>query len=269
MRITNLAAIALFAPAAAFAQNTNPATVTPFQLNGVYTQTFDSLASTGTTGTALPQGFQVDETGTNANASYAVGTGSSNAGNSYSFGSSGSAERALGSLGSGSVTQILFGGVLTNALGGTINSLTFNYFGEQWRLGNAANDGLTFQYRLGAAGVTGSDWTTVDSLAFAPLFTNGTSTGAALDGNLAANRRQITGTISGLSLLPGGNFGFRWTDLDSTGSDQGLAVDDLTISASLAPVAAVPEPTTWAMLIAGFGMIGAAFRRRAGRHALA
>ncbi|NJC34322.1 hypothetical protein GGR88_001796 [Sphingomonas jejuensis] len=32
-------------------------------------------------------------------------------------------------------------------------------------------------------------------------------------------------------------------------------------------VAAVPEPATWAMMIAGFGMVGAGMRRRAGRTA--
>ena len=91
---------ALLVPASVGAQ-TFPATPTPFQLNGTYTQNFDSLASTGATGTSLPQGFQVSEAGTNSNNSYAVGNGSSNAGNSYSFGTTGSTDRALGSLGSG------------------------------------------------------------------------------------------------------------------------------------------------------------------------
>ena len=84
MRIVAIAAATLLAPGAALAQ-TNPATVTPFQLAGTYTQNFDTLANSGTTGTALPQGFQVIEAGTNADSSYAIGTGSSNAGNSYSF----------------------------------------------------------------------------------------------------------------------------------------------------------------------------------------
>lgn len=261
-----LTAAALLAPVAAHAQS-NPTTVTPINFAGSYTQNFDTLASSGSTGTSLPQGFQIVEAGTNANSSYAVGSGSSNAGGSYSFGSTGSTDRALGSLGSGTLAPIYFGGVLTNTLSSTLTSLTFAYTGEQWRLGNSTDDGLVFQYRIGATGVNGGTWTTVSALAFAPLFTNGTSTGSALDGNLAANQRQIGATISGFSLLAGQNFGFRWFDEDSTGADQGLGVDNLTITSAV--TAAVPESSTWAMLIAGFGLTGAALRRRSARVALA
>ena len=34
------------------------------------------------------------------------------------------------------------------------------------------------------------------------------------------------------------------------------------VSASVTPSGAVPEPATWAMLIAGFGLVGASLRRR-------
>ena len=262
-----LPAAALLAPVAVHAQS-NPMTVTPIQFNGSYSQNFDTLASTGSTGTILPQGFQIVEAGSNANSSYAVGTGSSNAGGSYSFGATGSTERALGSLGSGTLTPIYYGGVLTNTLSTTLTSLTFAYTGEQWRLGNSTEDGLTFQYRVGAAGVDGVAWTSVSALAFAPLFTNGTSTGAALDGNLAINQRQLGATIAGLSLTTNQTFAFRWVDQDSTGTDQGLAIDNLTITSATA-TAAVPEPATWAMMIAGFALVGGALRRRTTRGALA
>ena len=254
-----LTAAALLAPVAAHAQS-NPTTVTPIQFAGSYSQNFDTLASTGSTGTALPQGFQIVEAGSNANSSYAVGSGSSNAGGSYSFGSTGSTDRALGSLGSGTLAPIYFGGVLTNTLSSTLTSLTFAYTGEQWRLGNSTDDGLVFQYQVGATGVNGGTWTTVNALAFAPLFTNGTSSGSALDGNLATNQRQIGATISGLNLTAGQSFGFRWFDDDSTGADQGLGVDNLTITS--AATGAVPEPATWAMMLLGFGSMGYAMRRR-------
>lgn len=260
MRNVILAAATLLAPTTAWAQS-NPTTVTPIQFNGSYTQDFNTLAATGATGTALPQGFQIVEGGSNANSSYAVGTGSSNAGGSYSFGAASSTERALGSLGSGTLSPIYFGGVFTNALTSAITSLTFDYTGEQWRLGNSTDDGLLFQYQLGATGVSGGTWTTVNALAFAPLFTNGTATGAALDGNLAANQRVISGTITGLSLLAGQSFGFRWVDTDSTGADQGLGVDNLTITGAGA-VGVVPEPATWAMMFLGFGSMGYVMRRR-------
>ena len=159
--------------------------------------------------------------------------------------------------------------MFTNALGGTITSLAFDYFGEQWRLSDSTDDGLTFSYRVGATDVSAGTWTTATALGFSPLFANGTSGGAALDGNLATNRRRITATISGLSIAAGQTFGFRWNDVNSSGSDQGLAVDDLSITGTLAQTGAVPEVTSWALMIAGFGVAGVALRRRPGRVATA
>lgn len=43
-----------------------------------------------------------------------------------------------------------------------------------------------------------------------------------------------------------------------------FAIDNLTFSVNATPSGAVPEPAIWAMMIAGFGMIGSAMRRRAG-----
>ena len=46
-----------------------------------------------------------------------------------------------------------------------------------------------------------------------------------------------------------------------------IFVDNFTLGAAT-PVSAVPEPATWAMMIAGFGLAGSALRRRrAGRDA--
>ena len=225
-----------------------------------YSQNFDGLASSGTS-QSLPAGFQIAEGngGGAADGSYAAGTGSSNAGNVYSFGTA-AGDRALGSLTSGSVTPTWLGGIFTNGLGGTISGLTFTYDGEQWRAGNAASDALNFQFSLDATEVNNGTWTDINSLDFAALILGGNT---ALDGNLAANRRaNLTGTASGLSIGHGQRFGFRWVDVDVSGNDHGLAVDNFRLSATLAQAGAVPEPGTWALLILGFGAVGASLRRR-------
>jgi hypothetical protein len=224
-----------------------------------YSQNFDTLASSGTS-QSLPAGFQIAEgdTGGAADGFYAAGTGSSNAGNTYSFGTT-VADRALGSLTSGSVTPTWFGGIFTNGLGSTITGLTFTYDGEQWRAGTAASDVLNFQYSLDATEVNNGTWTDINSLDFAALILAGNT---ALDGNLAANRSNLSGSVSGLSIAQGQKFGFRWVDVDVTGSDHGLAIDNFRLSATLAQTAAVPEPGTWAMMILGFGVVGASLRRR-------
>lgn len=223
-----------------------------------YFQDFDSLASTGTTNTGLPAGFAINETGANADGSYAAGTGSSTAGNTYSFGATGSTERALGSLASGSL-ESSYGVLFTNGLGSTITAFDLSYVGEQWRLGNSTDDGLTFQYSTNATSLTNGTWTTVNALNFLPLFTSGAQ--GALDGNLAANQRSLAATISGLSIASGANFGFRWIDVNSGGNDHGLGIDNFSVKSTLA-TGAVPEPATWGMIILGFGAMAGAVRRR-------
>ncbi|HEX8844238.1 MAG TPA: DNA/RNA non-specific endonuclease [Pyrinomonadaceae bacterium] len=198
----------------------------------VYTQDFNTLANTGTSG-ALPTGWYFDETGTNANTLYTAGTGSSNSGDIYSFGESGSVERAFGTLLSGSLTPVI-GAKFTNNTGSTITSLDLSYTGEQWRLG-AANrttpptvDRLVFQLSTDATSLTSGTFTGVSSLDFSSP--NSTGTAGALNGNLAANRATVSTTISNLSIPNGASFFIRWTDLDASSADDGLAIDDFSIT---------------------------------------
>jgi len=91
--------------------------------NGGYSQDFDSLASSGTTATALPAGWAFSETGNNANTSYGIDNGGSNSGNTYSYGSTGATERALGSIQSSSLAS-RFGLGLVNRTGAGLNSVS-------------------------------------------------------------------------------------------------------------------------------------------------
>lgn len=262
MRIVTIAAAAALAasPAAVLASGRTPAP--SYNLTTTtYSQNFDTLASSGVS-QSLPAGFQIVEAGTAtaSNGSYTANNGSSNTGDTYSYGTTGSGERALGSLTSGTNSPIYFGGVFTNGLAGTIESLAFSYDGEQWRAGNSTNDGLAFQYSLNATQVDNGTWTSIASLTFAPLiFSQG---GSTLNGNLAANRATLNGGALGLSIGAGETFGFRWLNTDSTGTDHGLAADNFSLTATLAPVAGVPEPSAWALLILGFGLVGGALRSR-------
>lgn len=196
-----------------------------------YTQDFNSLASSGTTNTALPAGWAFVETGTSAlnNTAYSGGTGSSNAGDVYSFGTD--SDRALGGLLSGTLTPTV-GASFTNNTGGALTSLVISYTGEQWRIGNNAatrTDRLDFQYSTDATTLATGTWTDVNSLDFnGPIGT--AASAAALDGNAAANRTAISFTITGLNIAPGATFFIRWNDFNATGSDDGLAVDDFSLT---------------------------------------
>jgi predicted extracellular nuclease len=194
---------------------------------GAYTQNFNTLAITGTSGT-LPAGWLFSESGTNANALYTAGTGSSNTGDTYSFGTASNVERALGGLQSGSLIPTI-GAAFTNNTGGTVTSLAIAYTGEQWRLGATGRaDRIDFQYSLNATSLTTGTWTDVNNLDFTGPITAGTV--GALDGNLAANRTSLSFTITGLSIANGATFYIRWSSFDASGADDGLAVDDFSIT---------------------------------------
>ncbi|MBM0743479.1 ExeM/NucH family extracellular endonuclease [Phormidium sp. CLA17] len=229
---------------------------------GSYSENFDTLVSSGTgptDTTPLPSGWVFVETGTNANATYTAGTGSNNAGDTYSFGIAGETERALGGLLSGSLTP-LFGTSFTNNTGNSITSLTTSYRGEQWRLGNVTlgrvADRLDFQYSLNATSLTTGTWVDVDALDFSSPVTTGSTVGS-LNGN--TNSTTLSTVISGLNIAAGETFWFRWQDFNVSGSDDGLAIDDFSLSSRPTPppltptvaIAANPASTTEGSTISG------------------
>ncbi|HLO88904.1 MAG TPA: choice-of-anchor I family protein [Nostocaceae cyanobacterium] len=208
-----------------------------------YIQDFDSLANSGTTSDVLPAGWEFLETGTNANTTYGINNGSSNTGNTYSYGASGSTDRAFGGLQSGSLVPTI-GVSFTNNTGSTITSLTISYRGEQWRLGaTGRTDRLDFQYSLDATSLSTGTWNNFDSLNFSSVITSGTT--GAIDGNAAGNSSNVSGTISGLNIANGATFYLRWQDFNASGADDGLAIDNFSLS--------IPNTTTAGVTIVQSG----------------
>ncbi len=188
---------------------------------------FSTLANSGTSSTT-PTGWFFAEAGTNANATYNTGTGSSNTGDTYSFGAAAATERAFGGLLSGSLTPTI-GACFTNNTGTTVTSLGVAYTGEMWRLGTASRtDRLDFQYSLDASSLTTGTWTDVDALDFSTPDSTGTA--GARDGNAAGFRTAISNTIAALSIANGATVWIRWTDFNASGADDGLAVDDFSLT---------------------------------------
>ncbi|MBI5021660.1 MAG: putative Ig domain-containing protein [Ignavibacteriales bacterium] len=209
-------------------------TVVLTTLETAYTQNFNTLAITGTSST-MPMGWMFTETGSNANTTYTAGTGSGTGGDTYSFGSASSTDRALGGLLSGTLVPA-YGASFTNNTGSTITSLAISYTGEEWRLGATGRaDTIQFQFSTNATSLTTGTYTRNSAFDFATPVTTGTA--GAFDGNASANRRTISGTINGLNITDGSSFFIKWTDKDLTGADDGLAVDDfsLTPSTTLVP----------------------------------
>lgn len=226
---------------------------------GVYTQDFDTLANTGTGTTnlftdnvTLPGWYtqaiemlyagtgplalnMAGETRTNAD-DYAAGAGEGTSGDLYSFGAAGSTERALGSLGSGTPDEIVYGFQIQNDTGLPIGKFTLTYDGEQWRRGaNTVQrpESLLVYYRVGGTNfLDNTGWVEVPDLAFAsPNATDATA--SALDGNLAENRRADISkeVLLGAPLANGESLWVIWVDPDNAGTDHGLAIDNVRFSA--------------------------------------
>lgn len=216
----------LVLPTAALAQCVSLTTT-----GSAVTQNFDTLSNTAgsTTNMLTITGWFLTESGGGArdNEQYAVDTGGSNTGDVYSYGSAANTNRALGALQSGTLIPI-FGACFTNNTGTTLGSLDVAYVGEQWRLGTVSRtDRIDFQYSLNATDLLTGVWTDVDALDFITPFT---TTVGARDGDVDPNRTALSTSIPALSIANGATFWIRWTDLNASGADDGLAVDDFALT---------------------------------------
>jgi hypothetical protein len=211
---------------------------------GSYSQNFASLPTTGSATWAddstLP-GWYSQRTGSGT--TIEADTGLNGSGNLYSYGTADSTERALGSLGTSNPTAGSFahGVQLHNTSGeaATVNSLA--YTGEQWRKsGVIVAQVVTLWYRISSSPITSLDpggsntgWTEIPLGDFSsPL---NTADLGALDGNDPANRTAIS--INPNIAVPAGTYlMIRWKDQDQTGTDHGLAIDDISLAWIASPV---------------------------------
>jgi hypothetical protein len=211
-----------------------------------YSQNFDTLASSGTTATwangSTLEGwylFRQPAPGT-AITAYAIGTGSGNGGSFYSFGATSAADRALGGVGSGGayfgslattevpVGWIAFGAV--NKTGAAITSVILDFDGEQWRNGgNTSAHAMALEYGLGGDDFTAITWTSAPA-SFAWTSPVVGSTAAAIDGNAAGLVDLVGGALNGLTWNVDQTLWLRWVEVNNTGSDHGLAIDNFALS---------------------------------------
>ena len=225
-----------------FAAMTTEVRASFIQLTNSYFQDFNSLPNSGKPNFSFPGWAIASQDG-----KLYADNGNGTMANIYSYGANGSTDRALGALTSGGNAPI-FGASFQNSGAGAMNRLNISYTGEEWRLGVAGHaNTLQFSYSLNASGVKDNNatWINVPSLGFTTPNLVGVG---AHDGNLAANRTQIAGTISFLNIAPGQTFWIRWQQPGGgmTFVGDGLAVDNFSISA-------VPETST---ALAGFGALG-------------
>jgi len=174
-------------------------------------------------------------------ASLAADTGSGNGGNLYNYGTSGDANRALGCLASGGRTMA-FGALVKNDTGGVLNGVRLTFKGEFWRSSTSVTNKLTFGYGLVDGTVVTTDnflsapangLSALNVVGPAPVTSNG-----LLVGTNSTNQSTFTDVYVGAAIQPGAVLFIRWSDVDDSGNDAGLAIDDLFITASTGPLPA-------------------------------
>lgn len=232
-----------------------------------YSQNFDTLASSGignpwSNNSTLAGWFLYRQPAPGiALTTYDAATGSSTTGTFKSYGAAGSSERALGGLGAGSTyfdspaPGAVAGWIavaFNNATGGTLDSFTVSYDGEQWRnSGNTAAHTMRFEYGFGDPFTSVTAWTAPGGTFDWAAIVTGSPAGA-LDGNSTGLVAGRGGTISGLSWAAGDTLWMRWVEVNDTGDDHGLAIDNFSFTAR---TAAVPEPAEFAW-VSGLALVG-------------
>lgn len=216
-----------------------------YTVGAAYTQNFDQLPVSGSitlTGKgphpidqaplSLPSlsGWQV--LGNQSNTNILTGTGSGTGSGIYSLGLSGNSNRALGTLASGTGTYA-FGVVIENLTGSLLNKINIRLLATQWRKGGSGNiNNWRFSYQTRQLNSIDTNQMISDSRA--DLSSVHTTTGSStLNGHLLANQYTIQITLTDIVWKPGEKLILRWDDQDETGSDDAMAIDDFTFTATV------------------------------------
>ncbi|HQS23800.1 MAG: hypothetical protein B7Y11_09125 [Sphingobacteriia bacterium 24-36-13] len=168
--------------------------------------------------------------GTGTNAVFVQGAGTATSSGIYSVGASGSTDRALGSLAAGTGVYA-FGIRLTNQTGGSLNKISGSFSAEQWRKGGSGNIN-TWVGKYGTGTINSLDQPNLLSHSAMNFSSIQFSIGAgSLNGNSPENQTNIQFTITGIDWKNGEQLLLRWDDVDETGSDDLVAIDNFSFSA--------------------------------------
>lgn len=177
-----------------------------------------------------------------------VSNGASDEGGLYAFGSGAvnvpaqrDSDQAMGSLNTSSAREIMYGVLLENNTGQTLNGIKLSYVGEMWRGGLTPQRGETLKFsyavnpdvialRKRTLSIAEVETTEIDTLFFVSPATTNAQANTVCDGNALCNRAAVEGKIA-VRLYAGDIILLRWDDRDEVGSDNALAIDNLVVKA--------------------------------------
>lgn len=210
-----------------------------------YFQDFNTLdTSSSNSHTLLPDGWSISEHGTSANYKYRGGNGSLTTNDIYSFGAYNSTERAIGSIGGGTVDTMYYGMQFQNNVGADISLANITYKQEQWRSGDTGvsyTDTVIFYYAFVADSVSdaAANWIEVPALMMKTLIVSDFKA-SPVNGDSAA---VVISADLDITVPANSKLWIRWMDWNSRGSDDALAVDSLTVTfGTLRPIVVNKTP---------------------------
>jgi hypothetical protein len=249
--------------------NTPPASFIPYNTAGsIYTQTFDSLPDPGATSVDTANPVTIDGVTyslanpydfafpamTNGNTGglglsslagwygssallsrFGATDGDQTTGGQISFGPPNSSNRALGLLATSSTGSTAIGAKFINNTATPLNSIALQVTGEVWRQSNLPKT-LDCYYWIDP---TATQPMPSQATGYLPALNISFPTvsadvgGAAVDGTAATNQTYLALTNQAIAPWPSGAaLWLVWEMADSTGKSQGLAIDNLSFSAS-------------------------------------
>jgi hypothetical protein len=185
-----------------------------------------------------------------ATAKFGATDGDQTTGGDISFGLPASANRALGLLATATTGATAFGARFINQTGRTLNYLNLQFTGELWRQSDLPKT-LEFHYWIDPSGT--ASFPTSSTLPLTGLDVGfptspGAVGGMAVDGTAPINQSNLTLLNQPIAGWPSGAaLWLLWEMTSPTGKAQGLAIDNLSFSASDQPVVA-PRPALGALI---------------------
>ena len=214
----------------------NPVTINgvTYSLANPFDFTAPIAASGGTGGLGLP--LLAGWYGLGSVASHFGATdGDQTTGGIISFGPPNGANRSLGLLATASSGSTAFGARFLNETTNTFNSINLQFTGEVWRQSDKPKT-LAFYYVVDP---TGTNAFPTNATAFLPALNVSFPTvaadtgGVAVDGTALSNETNLSVTAQIITNWPpSAALWLVWEMADPTGKAQGLAIDNLTFSAS-------------------------------------
>jgi hypothetical protein len=186
-------------------------------------------------------------------AKFGASYGDQTTGGQISFGLPGDPNRALGLLATSSTGATAMGAKFINATAQILNHINVQITGELWRQSNLAKT-LQCYYAIDP---TGAGSFPTNLTAYLPELNVSLPPdpsavgGLPADSTLSQNRANLSIVNQAITNWPpGGAFWLVWQMNDAAGKAQGLAIDDLSVSA-FGPAAPTPVPVSFLLTDAG------------------